>query len=283
MSITKPRNRKRLLLLLALILFIVLIAGGCTNLNKPITSSSTGFWDHYVLYQFSRFILWIASLVGYSYGWAIVIFTIVVRVILLPVNWWQIKSMNKQMKLQPKMKALQKKYSAKDMETQRKLQEETRSMYKEAGINPMASFLPLLIQLPVMWALYQAIYRTSQLRSGTFLWMQLGKPDPTYSLAIVAALFTFLATWIAQYSQPEQPKSAKMMMWVSPIIVFIPALTFPSAISIYWVVSNAFQVVQTLVFQNPFKYRRELADKAQHQKDMKKALRKAKKRAYKNR
>jgi membrane protein insertase, YidC/Oxa1 family, C-terminal domain len=218
---------------IALLLSVVLVLAGCSNLNEPITSQSTGFWDHYVIYSFSRFILWLASLVGNSYGWAIIIFTLIIRVILLPLNWFQIRSMNKQMKIQPQMQALQKKYSAKDVDTQQKLREETQKLYSEAGVNPVAGCLPLVVQLPVMFALYQAIYKTTQLREGSFLWMQLGKADPYYIMAILAAVFTFLSTYISSYSQPTQNATTKIMTWVMPIFIFVPALTFPSAITIY--------------------------------------------------
>lgn len=270
-------------LLLGLLLMSVVVLSGCTNLNEPITKNSSGFWNHYVLYQCSRFILWLASLVNHSYGWSIVLFTIIVRIILLPLNWWQTKSMKKQMAIQPQMKALQEKYSAKDMDTQQKLQTETKKLYAEAGINPIAGCLPLLIQLPVMYALYQAIYRTTQLRNGSFLWMELGKPDPIYILPILAAVFTFLSTWIANLSQPEQSQATKMMMWLMPLMILIPAISIASAISVYWVVSNAFQVVQTLLLQNPIKYRREQEAKMQQEKQRQKALRKARKKAFKRR
>ncbi|KRL67253.1 preprotein translocase subunit YidC [Companilactobacillus versmoldensis DSM 14857 = KCTC 3814] len=256
---------------------------GCSNLNEPITSNSTGFWDHVVLWNFSRFILWLASLAGNSSGWAIVIFTVIIRVILLPLNWFQIRSMNKQMEIQPQMKALQEKYSAKDTDTQQTLREETQKLYKEAGVNPVAGCLPLLVQLPVMFALYQAIYKTSELRNGSFLWMQLGKADPYYIMAILAALFTFLATYISSLSQPNQNGTTKMMTYIMPIFIFVPALTFPSAITLYWVVTNAFQVLQTLVLQNPFKYRRKQREKAEKERERQRKIRKAKKRVYKNR
>jgi len=267
----------------ALLLSVVLVLAGCSNLNVPITSHSTGFWDHYVIYSFSKFILWLASLVGNSYGWAIVIFTLIVRVILLPLNWYQIKTTNKQMKIQPQMQALQKKYSDKDNDTQQKLREETQKLYSEAGVNPVAGCLPLIIQLPVMFALYQAIYKTTQLRDGSFLWMQLGKADPYYIMAILAAVFTFLSTYMSSYSQPTQNATTKIMTWVMPIFIFVPALTFPAAITIYWVVTNAFQVLQTLAFQNPFKYRREQKEAEEAERDKQRRLRKAKKRVYKNR
>jgi len=266
---------------IALLLSVVLVLAGCSNLNEPITGQSTGFWDHYILYSFSKFILWLASLVGNSYGWAIVIFTLLVRIVLLPLNWFQIRSMNKQMKIQPQVQELQNKYSAKDTDTQQKLREETQKLYSEAGVNPVAGCLPLVIQLPVMFALYQAIYKTTQLRNGTFLWMQLGKADPYYIMAILAAVFTFLSTYISSYSQPTQNSTTKIMTWVMPIFIFVPALTFPSAITIYWVITNAFQVLQTLAFQNPFKYRRERIEAEEAEREKQRKIRKAKKRAYK--
>lgn len=267
----------------ALLLGVVLVLSGCSNLNEPITSHSTGIWDHYVLYSFSQFILWLASLVGNSSGWAIVLFTLIVRVVLLPLNWYQIRSMNKQMTVQPQLQALQKKYSAKDTDTQQKLREETQKLYSEAGVNPVAGCLPLLVQMPVMFALYQAIYKTEQLRYGTFLWMQLSKADPYYIMAILAAVFTFLSTYIASFSQPNQNTTTKLMTYVMPIFIFVPALTFPSAITLYWVVTNAFQVIQTLVFQNPFKYRRIQKEKEEAEREKQRKIRKAKKRAYKRR
>ncbi|KRK64125.1 membrane protein chaperone oxaA [Companilactobacillus tucceti DSM 20183] len=267
----------------ALLLGVVLVLSGCSNLNEPITSHSTGIWDHYVLYSFSQFILWLASLVGNSSGWAIVLFTLIVRVVLLPLNWYQIRSMNKQMTVQPQLQALQKKYSAKDTDTQQKLREETQKLYSEAGVNPVAGCLPLLVQMPVMFALYQAIYKTEQLRYGTFLWMQLSKADPYYIMAILSAVFTFLSTYIASFSQPNQNTTTKLMTYVMPIFIFVPALTFPSAITLYWVVTNAFQVIQTLVFQNPFKYRRIQKEKEEAEREKQRKIRKAKKRAYKRR
>lgn len=124
------KNRKRLLLVASLFLFM-LIAAGCST--SPVDSSSTGFWDHYVIYNFSRFILWLADIFGGSYGWAIVAFTIIIRVIILPLTWWQSKSMLKQQEVAPEIQALQKKYASKDAETQQKLREETQKLYAEAG------------------------------------------------------------------------------------------------------------------------------------------------------
>ncbi|WP_261807265.1 membrane protein insertase YidC [Lapidilactobacillus luobeiensis] len=275
----KKRSQLKKIILLVAILSLVLVLTGCSNLNEPITKSSAGFWDHYVLYPFSWFILKIASILGNSYGWAIVVFTIIVRIVLLPLNHFSTKNMKKQQEIQPELQALQKKYSGKDVETQQKLRTETQKLMSEAGVNPMMGCLPMLIQMPFMYALYQAIWRTEALKQGTFLWMQLGEKDPYYIMAILAGLFTFLSTYISNLSMPQSGSTGKIMMYVMPLMIMIPALNIASAMSLYWVVSNAFQVVQTLILQNPFQAKREREAKEAEAKEKEKALRRAWKRA----
>lgn len=265
---------------LAAIGSLTLFLAACSN--KPVTSHSTGLWDHYIVYNFSRFIIWLSNNCG-GYGMGIIIFTIIIRVLLLPLMFYQTKSMLKTRELAPKLKAIQKKYSSRDRESMVKMQEETSKLYKEAGVNPWASMLPMIIQLPIMWALYQAIWRTPELRHGTFLWLQLGHTDPYYILPILAALFTFLSSWLSMASMPERNAMTSAMTWFMPIMVFFMALGFSSAITLYWVVSNAFQVVQTLLLQNPFKIRREREAKEKQAKAKKRKLEKAKRRAYSSR
>lgn len=265
---------------LAAIGSLTLFLAACSN--KPVTSHSTGLWDHYIVYNFSRFIIWLSNNCG-GYGMGIIIFTIIIRVLLLPLMFYQTKSMLKTQELAPKLKAIQKKYSSRDRESMVKMQEETSKLYKEAGVNPWASMLPMIIQLPIMWALYQAIWRTPELRHGTFLWLQLGHTDPYYILPILAALFTFLSSWLSMASMPERNAMTSAMTWFIPIMVFFMALGFSSAITLYWVVSNAFQVVQTLLLQNPFKIRREREAKEKQAKAKKRKLEKAKRRAYSSR
>lgn len=273
------KKTKRILSLTA-IASLTLFLAACSN--KPVTSHSTGLWDHYIVYNFSRFIIWLSNNCG-GYGMGIIIFTIIIRVILLPLMFYQTKSMLKTQELQPKLKAIQKKYSSRDRDSMVEMQKETSALYKEAGVNPWASMLPLLIQLPIMWALYQAIWRTPELRHGTFLWLQLGHTDPYYVLPILAALFTWMSSWLSMASMPERNAMTSAMTWFMPIMVFFMALGFSSAITLYWVVSNAFQVIQTLLLQNPFKIRREREAREKVERAKKRKLAKAKRRAYQSR
>ncbi|MCT2879111.1 YidC/Oxa1 family membrane protein insertase [Lactobacillus delbrueckii] len=283
-DILSKKSTKRLLAALALVTVFALVLSGCatqtTQKPTPISHNSSNWWDAWVVYYLSQFVLWIAKVCGGSYGWAIIIFTVIIRVILLPLNAVQINSTRKMQEIQPELKALQEKYSSKDMETRNKLNEETQKLYKEAGVNPYAGCLPMVIQLPVMWALYQAIWRTPEMQNGKFLWMDLGKPDPYYILPILAAVFTFLSSYIATLSVPKssQTTMTKMMSYVMAIMVGIWAIVFQSAISLYWVISNLFQVGQTLVLQNPFKYRKEQEAKEEAERERQRKMRRAYKR-----
>ena len=189
------------------------------------------------------------------------------------------------MDLQPQLKALQAKYPDRDQDSMRAMQEEQRKLYAEAGVNPVAGCLPLLVQMPVLIALYQAIFRAQELKTGSFLWMQLGDKDPYFILPILAALFTFATSKLTTMSQPDTGQKGMMaiMTYGMPLMIFVTALSVPSALSLYWVITNAFSVGQTLLINNPYKINRERAEKEQSIKDHERNLKKAKKKALKNR
>lgn len=267
--------KKRILFGSGLILMSFLMAA-CGAKTTSITKNSPGIWDHYVVYNFSVFIVWLSKIFGHNPGIAIIVFTLIIRVILLPLTVMQTHSMVKTQQIQPKLMALQKKYSSRDLETQQKLQNEMKKLYSEFGINPWSSFLPLLIQMPVLLGLYEAIYRTPELQHGTFLWMQLGKPDPYFVMAILAALFTLLTSYLSMIGQPKNAANTVMLV-VMPIFIFFTAQSIASAVSIYWVVTNAFSAIQTLFIMKPFTRKRKMLEKEKYEREHKKALKKAKK------
>ncbi|USS93954.1 membrane protein insertase YidC [Fructilactobacillus ixorae] len=249
--------------------------------NAPVNSHSTGIWDGLIVYNFSRAIIWLSKAFNNNYGIGIILFTIVIRILILPLMVYQTKNMKEMNELQPQLKALQKKYSSRDTETMMKLQAAQKELYKENGVHPFASMLPLIVQLPIIFALYQAIWRTPALKTGHFLWLQLGSRDPYFILPILAAVFTFLSSWLAMKSQPETNGTTMIMTVVMPLVIFFTALNVPSALSLYWVVTNAFQVVQALILQNPWKLQRERTEKQraqrQHDREIQKAMKRAKK------
>ena len=128
---------------------------------------------------------------GGSIGVGIIVFTIVIRTVLLPLFQYQMNSTRKMQEIQPLLKELQAKYPGKDLDSRTKLSEEMRALYKEKGVKTSSAFLPLLIQMPVLMALFQALSRVEFLKVGHFLWLDLGAIDPTYILPVLAALFTF--------------------------------------------------------------------------------------------
>ncbi|MEJ6399989.1 membrane protein insertase YidC [Nicoliella lavandulae] len=273
-------NKKlKKLIALSSVLSLAFLLSACST--TPITNHSTGIWDGGIVLNFSRAIIWLSNIFGSSYGIGIIVFTIIIRIIILPLMIFQTRSMKKTQEIQPQLKALQKKYSSKDTETMQKLREEQQKLYSEAGVNPIAGCLPLVVQLPIIYALYQSISRTEILKSGQFLWLRLGDKDPFFVLPILAALLTFVSSWLAMKSQPETNGMATMMTIGMPLIIFFTALNVPSALSLYWVITNAFQAVQTLVLQNPWKMQRERDAKEQARREREhkvaKAIRKAKK------
>lgn len=265
-------KRKRLLLLLGTVFLAVVLVGCGTS---PITEQSTGIWDKYIVFNFSRIIIWLADLFGGSFGIGIIIFTLIIRLVLLPVMHHQTKSTQKMTEMQPQLKALQAKHASKDPDTQNKLKEETSKLYAEAGVNPVAGCLPLLIQMPVLIAMYQAISRTEVLKTGNFLWMNLGGPDPYFVLPVLAAILTYATTKLSTMSQVESNPTTTAMMYMMPALILFMGITLPSALSLYWVVGNAFSVGQTLLLNNPFKIRKAREEKNQAERDRQRALEKA--------
>lgn len=268
-------KNKRWLLTLALMSFVLFLSA-CAS-TEPIGPESEGFWDGIIIYNLSRFIMWLSDLFGGSYGAAIIAFTALGQVLLLPLTNYQQASMEKTQKIQPELEALRQKYSAKDAETQQKLADETRRLQEEAGVNPLMGCLPLLIQMPIFIALYQTVVRTPELATGNFLWMELGNPDPLYVLPILAAGFTLANTWLMQYGNPESKQTA--MNYIMPAMIFFITFRVSSSLALYFATSNATRAIITLIFSNPFAKRRALEEeeerKREEERRRKRALNKA--------
>nr|WP_203626729.1 YidC/Oxa1 family membrane protein insertase [Lacticaseibacillus mingshuiensis] len=257
---------------------ITVVLAACSN--TTVTENSTGFWDRGIIYNVAQFILWLSKVFGGgNAGVGIIVFTLLIRILIFPLSYISIKSMSKQQEIAPQLKELQKKYSSKDTETQTKLREETQKLYSKEGINPVMGCLPMLIQMPFMLALYQAIYRTQELQAGRFLWMNLAKPDPTWIMPILAALFTLLTSLTSTMAQPTRTTMNWVMVGISPLMILFMGASFPSALALYWVVTNAFSLAQTFLLQNPFKAQRQREEKERQERERQRALRKAYKRA----
>jgi YidC/Oxa1 family membrane protein insertase len=242
--------KKRISLLVGLILVIALLAG-CTQVNEPITSESKGFWNEYIVYPLSWFIVQVAEFAGESFGLSIIIVTIIIRLVILPLMIKQIKSSKAMQALQPEMQKLREKYSSKDQKTQQKLQQETMELFQKNGVNPLAGCFPLIVQMPILIGFYHAISRTPELQEhANFLWFDLAAPDPFYLLPIIAGVTTFIQQKISMVGMENNPQMA-MMLWLMPIMIIIFAINFPAALALYWVVGNIFSIVQTYFIKGP--------------------------------
>ena len=167
------------------------------------------------------------------------------------------------------------------MESRTKLEQEMRKVFKEMGVRQSDSLWPILIQMPVILALFQALSRVDFLKTGHFLWINLGGVDTTFVLPILAAVFTFLSTWLSNKALSARNGATTAMMYGIPVLIFIFAVYAPGGVALYWTVSNAYQVLQTYFLNNPFKIIAEREAVVQAQKDLENRKRKAKKKAQK--
>ncbi|MBO8172174.1 MAG: membrane protein insertase YidC [Bacillaceae bacterium] len=220
----------------------MILATGCSpdfTQFKPIDPVNGGIWDRYFVFPLSWLLDQSAAFMFGNYGLAILIVTIIIRLLTLPLMLKQIKSSKQMQLIQPEMQKIREKFK----DNQQKLQEETMKLFQKHNINPLAGCLPLLVQMPILIAFYHAIMRNSEVREHTFLWMDLGEKDPFYIIPLLAALTTYLQQKFMGVNQ-DNPQM-KMMLVMMPILIFVFAIQFPSALSLYWVFGNIFTIVQT--------------------------------------
>lgn len=190
-----------------------------------------------------------------SYGLAIILFTIAVKLILFPLTKSQMNSMRVMQELQPKIKALQEKYRDKP----EKAQQAVMALYKEKGANPLAGCLPLLIQMPIIFALFSSLRiffdpklhpPYVDLNKAGFLWIpNLGHADP-----IILPILTVVVTFAQQYftsmaTAGKVDQTQRTMLIVMPLFVGWIARTLPAGLTLYWVVFGLFSAVEMLVIK----------------------------------
>ena len=176
-----------------------------------------------------------------SYGVAIILMTIFVRVCLYPLNKKQIMSMKAMQEIQPKMKEIQKRYKKDPAMMQQKMGE----LYQESGVNPLAGCLPLLVQMPILMGVYYSLYGFEYLGDPGFLWLtSLSEVDSTYILPLLSALTTYLSQKQSMMANGQDNQQMKMMMYIMPLFIGYISINFPSGLVIYWVSMNICQIAQ---------------------------------------
>ncbi|MCX7761145.1 MAG: membrane protein insertase YidC [Hydrogenothermaceae bacterium] len=182
-----------------------------------------------------------------NWGVAIIILTVLIRIIFFPLNHKSLKAMKKMADLAPEMEKLKKKY-AKDPQ---KLQEEMMKLYAQAGANPLSGCLPILVQIPVFIALYNVLMVTVELKGAPFiLWIKdLSDKDPYYILPILMGL-----SMIAQqFITPSTDKNQQIIMYVIAVVFTFMFLTFPSGLVLYWLTNNILGLIQSFIVNKTMK------------------------------
>jgi len=184
---------------------------------------------------------WFHDSLGVSWAIAIIFLTIIIRVILIPLTVKQYTSMRAMQKLQPQMKALQEKHK----DDKAKLNEEMMKFYKENKVNPFGSCLPLLLQMPILMALYFMIIRQPFESDNAFLWISNIK-DPDTILVLLYMASQLLSSKLLTAATD---KSQQMMMYMMPLVfgTMFLFIKFPAGALIYWVTTNIWTIGQQLV------------------------------------
>lgn len=186
----------------------------------------------------------IATFTGHDYGLAIVVVTVLVRVVLWPLTHSQISNMRRMQRLQPELQKIQRKFK----NDKQRLNEETMRLMREHKANPAYGCLPTLLQLPVLYALLAVLRDFPPIAGKPFLWVpDLSHPDPYYILPVLAGVLTFAQSWMTTPQMPADSPAAstqRTMLYLMPVLFFFLTLRIASGIALYWVVSSALAVLQ---------------------------------------
>jgi YidC/Oxa1 family membrane protein insertase len=184
-----------------------------------------------------RVLLWMKRQVHLNYGWVLVIFGIAIRLILWPLNQGAMRTSLRMQRIQPELVEVQKRFKS----DPQKQQQEIMRVYREHGMSPFSAFsgcLPMLLPMPVFFALFFVFQNTIEFRGVPFLWMaDISLPDPLYVVPLVMGASMFLLSWIGMRNAPPNPQ-AKMMMYMLPGMFTIFLLGTAAGLSIYYLTSN---------------------------------------------
>ena len=190
-----------------------------------------------------RVLLWIKHTTQLNYGWVLVLFGVIVRLALWPLNQGAMRTSLKMQRLQPELQALQKRYS----DDPRKQQEAIMKVYKDHGMSPLSPLmgcLPMLLPMPILFALYFVFQNTIEFRGVPFLWLpDISLKDPYYITPLLMGISMFVMTWIGSRNMPPNPQ-AKMMMYMMPIMLTVLFLNFASGLNLYYAVQNVAAIPQ---------------------------------------
>jgi YidC/Oxa1 family membrane protein insertase len=184
-----------------------------------------------------------------NWGVAIIILTVIINLALLPLRIVSMKSALKMQKLQPQMKAIQEKYKKYPMRDPRRqeMNTEIADLYKREGVNPAGGCVPLVIQMPFLFAFYSMLGNAIELRQAPFLWLHdLSSPDKLFIMPVVIVISTYLVQKMTPNSGMD-PKQQQMMTLMMPLMIGFFSYSLPSGLSVYWVVGNIIAIAQQYI------------------------------------
>jgi len=185
-------------------------------------------------------LIWMHDRLSLAYGWVLIIFGVLVRALLWPLNQRAMESSIRMQAVAPLMKQVQDRHKN-DPE---RLQREMMRLYKEHNVNPLGGCLPMLLPMPVLFALFFVFANTIAFRGVPFLWLpDLSRADPYYIIPIVMGLSMFVLSKVGQIGVPPNPQ-AKMMVYFMPVFMTVLFLRFASGLNLYYAVSNLFSIPQ---------------------------------------
>jgi len=196
-----------------------------------------------------KILLWMRDTLKLDYGWLLVIFGIAVRLILWPLNHGAMRTSMKMQRIQPELNDVQKRYKA----DPQKMQAEMMRVYKEHDMSPFSTFagcLPLLLPMPVLFALFFVFQNTIEFRGVPFLWLaDISLKDPFYIVPLLMGVSMFVLSWVGMRNSPPNPQ-AKMMLYVFPVMMTFLFANFASGLNLYYAIQNVAALPQQWLIAN---------------------------------
>ena len=190
-----------------------------------------------------RLLLWMHQVLRLSYGWVLIIFGVLIRIALWPLNQSAMRSSMKMQEIQPKLAEAQKKYKDKP----EKQREEIMKVYKEAGASPFTALtgcLPALIPMPVLFALFFVFQNTIEFRGVPFMWLHdISIKDPVYILPVLMGISMYILSWIGLRNAPPNPQ-AKTMSYMFPVMMTFILANMASGLNLYYTAQNLAAIPQ---------------------------------------
>jgi len=217
------------------------------KINPELTEAIEYGWFTFISKPLFAILHWLDNHIG-NWGWSIILLTLLIKLLLFPLSFKGMMSMQKLKDLAPKMKEIKEKYKDDSQKMNMKMME----LYKKHGANPMGGCLPMILQIPVFFALYRVFLNAVELQGAPWaLWItDLSQKDPYFVLPILMGV----SMWFQQRITPNtmtDPMQQKIFQWL-PAVMTVFFVTFPAGLVLYWLVNNLFTIGQQYVINNAY-------------------------------